>query len=59
MGSQPISFMVECWGHREGLRMLKENNFNRVVVEIDLKAVLKLMKKSEDGEDMRGIQVRE
>lgn len=53
------SFIAECWGLREGLRMFKGLNLERVIIEMDTEIVINLMKDKNGDSDTRGTLIRD
>lgn len=45
------SFSTELWSLREGLQLVKEGGFERVVVEMDSESTIKIMRRDRECEE--------
>lgn len=60
------SFTSECWGLREGLRMVKGLNLDKVIIEMDSVIIemdseitINLMNNDDEDDDLRSTLIKE
>lgn len=51
--------MAECWCLREGLRLVKGLNLDKVIIEMDSEKLFELLRKEDDAEAFRSTLVRD